>query len=165
MNPAAPMGSFPTAPVSSVSVVNALLGQAITKSQVEIAHLSATGIFTATQWNAGEWIGSESEGATNSNAFPFYVASYTAISPETLSDWSIKLWAATGTAFIAEVWLLTPTSTAATGITISVGAADTFVQNTTMELQLAAGDRLAVISDTTVIPPGWVKVLANRRKT
>lgn len=165
MNPAAPMGSFPTAPISSIGVVNALLGQDITKSPVELALLSAdpSGIFLSTAWTAGEYIGLRSEGATLSSATPFYVAEYTAVSATVLSDWQIKMYAATGTAFIAEVWLLTPVSTAPTGILISVGAADTFAQNTTSELTLAAGDRIALISDTTIFPPGWVSVRANRR--
>lgn len=166
MNPAAPMGSFPTAPVSAIGVVNALLGQDITKSPVELALLSAdTGsLFTSTAWYAGESIGLRSENATYSAPTPFYVAEYTAVSAEVISDWMIKLYAATGTAFIAEVWHLTSISTLPTGIFISVGAADTEARNTTDELQLAVGDKLAFVSDTTVTPPGWVSVRANRRK-
>lgn len=114
-------------------------------------------------WYTGQYIGTLSADRVYSDAFIFTVAEYTAVGAETILDWSISLYSATGVAFEVAVWTITAGGTADTGIRIPVRAADTFAQNVNplAALTLAAGDRVAFASDTDVTS-GWFSIFARR---
>ncbi len=69
-------------------------------------------------WYTGQYIGTLSHDRVYSDAFIFTVAEYTAVGPETLLDWSVALYSATGVAFEVAVWTITAGGTADTGIRI-----------------------------------------------
>jgi len=136
-----------------------LLGQ---PDRVQLARLTnPAGGYCA--WYKGQFIGTLSNDRVYSDAFIFYVAEYTAVGPETLLDWSVALYSATGVAFQVAVWTITAGGIADTGIRVSVGDTDTFVQNVNplAALTLAAGDRVAFSSDTDV-SSGWFSIFARR---
>ena len=114
-------------------------------------------------WYAGQFVGTLSNDRVYSDAFIFYVAEYTAVGPETLLDWSVALYSATGVAFQIAVWTITAGGIADTGIRISVGDTATFAQNLNPldALTLTAGDRVAFSSDTDV-SSGWFSIFARR---